>query len=460
MRPTLQREIRIGQATIVLFSCTLLAGATALGGGLLLRRDQDEMLRAVIASTCQAMSSESEREGLAFDSAAHEEMTETDFAGHRVEVLDEKGDVIAFEGSLAGAADGWPDLLEPGTCASTGSLRPWSAEPAWRACVQRCGSSHAIRVVGRDALSEPFARRGLLALVAALPVAAVGGSLLGGLLVRRRLRPLSHLRSAVARIDLDGRGSLGVRARAAELADLEGAIDDLVQQLRLALDREKRFAHEAAHELRTPLTALRARLELARDARSPAAAREDLDACIADVEALSRLTSSLLVLARSESAALPADIVNACDVARSVVARQRSVEPARGGAIEVHAPDEILVAGDEDLLATALATLVDNARRHGGKNARIVLRLGSEARHAVVTVSDDGPGIAPEQRELVFDRFFRGTGQRAGGAPGAGLGLAVARAIALRHGGSLTTGPSSEGGEEMRMELPLREEPI
>lgn len=452
MTTTLQGQLIRQQAVLTLLTCTVLAGALVVACAVLLRRDQDETLRAVLASACRVVARAAQEDEDGFATEAEEVLSETDLAGYHVEVLDPTGAVTIAHGALPASLD--LAAMEAGACATSGSLLPWSRGEAWRACAGTCDTRHVVRVASRDVLAEPLARMGLLALAIVLPLATLAGAVVSGSLVRSKLEPLSRLHEAVARADVAAGRELGVHAEPAELRDLERALDALLRQLHDALERERRFAQEASHELRTPLTALRARLELTLRETPPGPAREDVAACIASVDSLSRLTSSLLLLARAESSPLPSEPVNACDVVRAAAARQRSIDPQGAGSVLASAPDEILVLGDEELLATALANLVENGRKHAGAAARIEIAARSAGDRAVITVCDDGPGIPEAQRALVFERFFRGSVERPQ-ASGAGLGLAVARAIAERHGGSLRCGPSPEGGECMRLELPL-----
>jgi signal transduction histidine kinase len=145
--------------------------------------------------------------------------------------------------------------------------------------------------------------------------------------------------------------------------------------------------------------------------------------------------------------------VNLCDLARDVAQRRFITDGDRSRRPEVEAPDEVLVRGSEDLLARALSNLVDNARKFGGPHARIVIRVQEAGTHAIVSVADDGPGIPEAASERVFERFFRAPGVRAT-VDGAGLGLAVVRAIAMRHHGTIAAQPSELGGAELRLELP------
>jgi signal transduction histidine kinase len=249
--------------------------------------------------------------------------------------------------------------------------------------------------------------------------------------------------------------TLGVEARPAELAGLEQAFDNLLGRLGEALVREKRFTQEASHELRTPLTILRGRLEYLQQrlAERPEL-REETSAALDDLASLDRLVGALLVLARSESAGLPETPVNICDLAREAAARQARADGPASRAPEVDAPDEILVRGSEELLERALGNLVENSRKFAGRDARILIRVWRENDRGVICVEDDGPGIPEALRPFVFERFVRGATDRHR-VPGAGLGLAVARAVVLRHGGDIGAGPGSLGGEQVRLSLPL-----
>jgi signal transduction histidine kinase len=298
-----------------------------------------------------------------------------------------------------------------------------------------------------DVLHLPAVRRAAAVMLAALPLAAALGTLLGGSLFRRRLSALGRLEAAVAGTAADAGASIDVPAGTREIATLQDAFNGLLARLGEALSRERRFTQEAAHELRTPLATLRARLE-------PMAASEPRAAqALDDVDALDRLVDTLLLLARSESAPLPATPVNLCDLARDAAQRRFLTDGERSRRPEVDAPDEILVRGSEDLLARALCNLVDNARKFGGPQARIVIRVREEGPRAFVSVADDGPGIPAGSVERVFERFFRGADVRPN-VDGSGLGLAVVRAIATRHQGTVEARASTLGGAELLLELP------
>jgi signal transduction histidine kinase len=199
---------------------------------------------------------------------------------------------------------------------------------------------------------------------------------------------------------------------------------------------------------------LRGRIErLGLDGPLSASQKEHLDKALHEADALDRLIDALLLLARSESATLPATPVNLCDLARDVAGRQREKDGAAARSPEVDAPDEILVRGSEELLACAIGNLVENARKFAGPHARIRIRVGQDGANATVAVADDGPGIPAADRERIFDRFYRAATSRAT-KDGVGLGLAVAKTIASRHQGSIVATASDLGGAELRIAIP------
>jgi signal transduction histidine kinase len=260
------------------------------------------------------------------------------------------------------------------------------------------------------------------------------------------LIPLGRLEEAAAASVADPNVSLRVEANAREIATLRDAFNGLLARLGDALGRERRFSQEASHELRTPLAAIRGRLErLTVEGSLSAAQAEHVATAIREVDGLNTLVDALLLLARSESAPLPQTPVNVCDLARAAGARQ---------AAAVEAPDEILVRGSEELLERAIANLVENARKFAGAKARVRVRASQSGTSAMVAVADDGPGVPEAEREKVFERFHRAPQTRVA-TDGVGLGLAVARAIVLRHKGSIDVVASDLGGAEFRIVIPL-----
>jgi len=248
---------------------------------------------------------------------------------------------------------------------------------------------------------------------------------------------------------------LGADLRYGELRPLGQAFDALLRRLRQRRARERAFVHEAAHELRTPLAvvAMQAHaLVQADDAAARATAALALNQAIARSAHLSRQLLDLASL-DDEQAAEPATL----DLARFCaqrLAEQAAVARGLGIALALEAPEQLTARVDAMALHSVLQNLLDNALRHAGRGARIEVSLAATPRGPRLAVADDGPGIAPADRPLVFERFWRGTGHD---VPGSGLGLAIVARAAERLGGQVTVGDglARPGGCGVRFELQL-----
>ena len=290
-------------------------------------------------------------------------------------------------------------------------------------------------------------------------VAAAIALLLALIIGRRALRPLVEARGAAERVALAQDPSLRIpEGRPDEVGRLARAMNRMLERLeaaqgrlRRSLDEQRRFAADASHELRTPLTALRGDLDLVRSYPLPDDERETvLDEMGASIERMDRTVAGLLGLARSEGAdADRAEPVDMDELLASLAGRGERVEISPGA---VGAE----VMGDPDLVRAIVVNLVENARRHG---ERVDMGLRREGADIVVTVHDDGPGVAADDRERIFDRFYRAPTLR--GSEGSGLGLPIARTAAEALGGSVRLLDTSPGATfEVRLpaaEAALRE---
>jgi two-component system OmpR family sensor kinase len=263
--------------------------------------------------------------------------------------------------------------------------------------------------------------------------------------VGHALEPLRRLTAQVKARRVDALDALPAAGLPDEVQPLVLALNDLLGRLRAALGRERAFMADAAHELRTPLTALYLQLGMLARASGEAEREAAMSTLSAGVQRAIHLVEQMLALARQEPRAdsqrLP---VRLDELAREIVTEL--VPQADAGHIDlgVAAAQPATIAGDPDALRTLLRNLVDNAVRYTATGGRVDVTVESTAGEARLTVSDDGPGIPPEERQRVFDRFYR----RAGTAPsGSGLGLAIVKAIADAHGAavSLDAGPSGKG---------------
>ena len=433
MTSTLRGRLVLVLGAVVATACLVLVALAVLGSAVLLRREQDRTLLSTAAQQCDGVADEAREKGVDLPTGARDYFEEGRVAGFRLELTDRRGAALAFADDL----DGWD--------AGRGRFRARSVA---------CGEIFVMRAIARDVLFDPSVRRAGGILVAALPIALAIGMALGGIAIARALRPLDDLEQAAAGLTATSPLALGVGARPKELARLERSFDGLLERLGAALARERRFTQEASHELRTPLTALRARIERLASARSDEERGGHVAAILRELDSIETLVEALLLLARSEDAPLPRVPVNLCDLARSAARRQGLIDGGTGVPIDVEAPDEILVRGSEELLDRAIGNVVENARKFAGPSGRIRLRVETASGHGVISVADDGPGIASQARAQVFERFFRDPAHR-DTSNGAGLGLAVVRAIVARHGGSVSAGKSDLGGADLRLELPL-----
>ena len=223
----------------------------------------------------------------------------------------------------------------------------------------------------------------------------------------------------------------------------EGAL--ALGRLRAALERERAFMADAAHELRTPLTALHLQVGMLTRASSEGEREAAMSTLAAGVQRAIHLVEQMLVLARQEPRAVsPRVPVRLDELARGIVAELVPLADAGYIDLGVAAAQPATITGDPDAVRTLLRNLVDNAVRYTPAGGRVDVTAESTSGSARLTVTDDGPGIPPEERTRVFDRFHRPAGTA---PPGSGLGLAIVKAIAEAHGAtvSLAPGPSGKG---------------
>ena len=223
-----------------------------------------------------------------------------------------------------------------------------------------------------------------------------------------------------------------------EIADVATAIDGMLDRLEVSFAAQRRFVHDASHELRTPLTIARGHLEVA---QPPGDASPELQAAVGvaidELDRMGRLVDNLLRLARADEGTdhkrTPVDVALLADdlVQRSLVLGDRDWQ--------VHAPTEAIVDGDEDALNEVLLNLVSNAVRHTSQADTIDIRVAIRGDRVTVEVADTGDGIDPELLPTLFDRFTRADSARSRDTGGAGLGLAICRAIVEAHGGTITS---------------------
>lgn len=273
------------------------------------------------------------------------------------------------------------------------------------------------------------------------PLALAAATFLGWLIAGAALRPVEAMRRRAAAISADTTGErLPVPAAHDEIRRLGTTLNEMLNRLDAGLLRERRFVADASHELRTPLALLRTELELAlRRPRTPEEQTAALRSAAEEVERLVRLAEGLLLLATADDVALQRSRFGVRDLLETVARRfGAEVGEAEG---ELHA--------DRLRLESALGNLVANAFRHGAPPVR--LDGVREGDRVVLRVTDAGPGFPPDFLPHAFDRFTRADEART--EPGAGLGLAIAAAVAQAHGGETTARNLPGGGAEVRLSV-------
>jgi heavy metal sensor kinase len=241
-----------------------------------------------------------------------------------------------------------------------------------------------------------------------------------------------------------------------ELDRLAQTFNRMLSRLDAAFQQVRRFSADASHELQTPLTALRGELEVAlRSSRTPEEYQETLKSALEEIERIARLVEGLLILARAESGALRMDRrpVDLAELVEEVYWRLKVLADERSVDLRMTGLEPVTVTGDRDRLRRLLVNLVDNAVKYTGPGGQVGLSVAREGERVRVEVSDTGRGIPLEEQEQIFQPFFRSEAVLS--EQGSGLGLSIARSIALAHGGELSVESEPGKGSTFRVGLPV-----
>jgi two-component system, OmpR family, sensor kinase len=265
--------------------------------------------------------------------------------------------------------------------------------------------------------------------------------------VGRALQPLQRLTTLVKARRVDALDPLPNERLPDEVRPLVDALNDLLVRLGVALDRERAFMADAAHELRTPLTALHLQMGTLSRAANEAERNDAMEKLSAGMQRAIRLVEQMLSLARQEPRVQPTRApVPLADIARDVVAELVPLADAKQIDLGISNSQPAVVMGDPDALRTLTRNLVDNAVRYTPAGGRVDVSVenGSDSGQTLLKIVDNGPGIPPEERSRVLDRFYRRPGTS---PPGSGLGMAIVKAIADTHGATLEldAGPDGTG---------------
>lgn len=292
----------------------------------------------------------------------------------------------------------------------------------------------------RDEIAANLAKNMLLPLLFALPLLG----LLVWFNVAHALRPLAALGRQVAARDPGNLGALDAGAVPAEVLPLVENLNRLFERVAQLIENERRFTADASHELRTPLAALKTQAQVALASNNEAERSHALERVIAGCDRATHLVQQLLTLARLDPDQ-PGSKAEVCDLqtlARTAVAelapfalsREVEIDLAEGAAVET--------TGHAGLIAILLRNLIDNAIRYSSAGGSVHVRAARAGQAAVLTVTDQGPGIPAGEREKVGQRFYRVLGTE---EYGSGLGLSIVKRIAELHGAGVSLGDGEQG---------------
>jgi two-component system OmpR family sensor kinase len=381
-------------------------------------------------------------------------------------VLDTDGRVVRADAGRDG-----PDLPQLDVAeVRDRDVRPFTVDGehggSWRAVAAPLQSGAGSVVVASDLGEVERTVDRLVLLQVAIGVLVLAGvSGLGYVVVRSSLRGLAEVEEAAAAVaagDLTRR--VPARDPRTEVGSLAASFNGMVSQVQSAFatraaseDRLRRFVADASHELRTPLTSIRGFAELHRQGAVTAPA--DLSRLLGRIEdeatRMGLLVEDLLALARlDEQRPLQVVDVDLAVLVADAVHDARAVQPRRPLSA-VAADDVPVLRGDEARLRQVLANLLSNALQHTPVEAAVQVRLQRRGLDVVVEVADDGPGMAPDDADRAFERFFRADPSRTRASGGSGLGLSIVAALVHAHGGRLELDTAPGRGAVFRVLLPL-----
>jgi heavy metal sensor kinase len=301
--------------------------------------------------------------------------------------------------------------------------------------------------------------RVLVLLLLAGPAALLATALGGWWLARKALLPVGRMTSKAERIGIDRLDERISPPRTAdEIGHLAVTLNAMLDRLEEGVEEKRRLVADASHELRTPLATMRAELDvsLRQDDLSPTA-REVLESTLEEVDRMSRTVDNLLTLARADEGRLElltgdVDLLEACE---TVADHLRPLAEAKGLRFEVEG-EACRAEADPHRLHQALTNFTDNAIKYARPGGEVKITAWCTDNEVGVTVVDDGPGIPPDARAHVFDRFYRVDSARGRDGGGSGLGLAICREIANAHGGRVWVESEEGKGSAFTLSLPRR----
>jgi signal transduction histidine kinase len=372
------------------------------------------------------------------------------------QVLDRGGQVVAASPALVGAARR-EALLDDPAAGSQATVEMPGREHRFLAVAARADTPEGPRsVIVASSLDEATEAVEIVSglLVVGVPLVLAVVAFTTWQVVGRALAPVEVIRTTVEGVsaaDLSGR--VPVPATGDEVARLGVTMNHMLDRVQQAQVRQRRFVSDASHELRSPIATLRQHAEVASE--HPRRMPDDALTKTVRTEALrlQRLVDDLLLLARADehTVALHRQPLDLDDV---VLAEVRHLQATSELEIDATGVSAGAVDGDPDALRRVVRNLFDNAMRHATR--RMAVALTEQTGTVRLVVEDDGPGVPPEDRHRVFERFVRLDDARARDHGGSGLGLAIVGELATAHDGTVTIGDATLGGARIEVTLPAR----
>ncbi|MFE3291769.1 ATP-binding protein [Rhodococcus sp. NPDC059234] len=435
-------------AAVVVTICLAIAGAVLL---LVLFRSLEHSAQDAAAARATQIAGQLHGESPA---QLDQSLLATDSQIGAVQVVDERGRVLAGSNGAPDTAL-VPQSLPPGEARDLGRVKgPDGAFDYWISGLGTTSVAAPVTVLvgaDREPVESVAEKVGVLLLVGSPAVVAlvVFGTYS---LVGAALRPVEAIRTRVASIsgpDLGRR--VPVPPSHDEIAQLATTMNAMLARIEAGQLAQQRFVSDASHELRSPLTTISAALELAQGRPDLVDAPLIDESLLPETRRMQHLVEDLLLLARSDEEGLEFQRVDVDldDLLYGEEVRLRGIGSLR--TVSRIAPCR--VTGDRAALQRVVRNLVDNAARYA--RSTVTLDCRGVDGDAVVTVSDDGPGIDPADRERVFERFVRLDPTRTRSSGGTGLGLAIVEQIVRSHHGTVTVGESADGGAVFTVTLPL-----
>ena len=241
-----------------------------------------------------------------------------------------------------------------------------------------------------------------------------------------------------------------------ELGELSRTLNRMIASLEDAFQRERRFTSDASHELRTPVAVIGAYAEgLLADRTLSAESREKADIILTECRRMQRMIQQMLTLTRGQEGRYPVALECVCltDVLQGVNDTLKDAAAQKQMTLQVTCESPVWLAADQSLLTQLFLNLVENAIKYGKDGGHVTCKARQEGQHAIITVCDDGIGIAPENLEYIFDRFFRADSAR--NRSGSGLGLSIVQWIVQLHHGQIQVESTLGKGSCFIVTLPL-----